>query len=362
MSPTEVELLIAAHGGVRAAARETGIPKTTLLRWRNKSVASEDAGEDLPTQSIIAGAKLLRERYGPEISMPEFPPAELPIDEIIDQKCRKFDLKDRSYRAHTWFPVTVNSEKPIGIAFVGDPHLDDDGAHWPRLRRDILALKDAPGAYAVNIGDTTNNWVGSLQQLYAKQSSTLKEARRFARWFMLESGVKWMLWLAGNHDAWNDGSDVLAEMARRYGTHQLAVHDWEARFKLVFPKANNREYKIFASHDFKGNSEWNPLHALIKASQKGVESDLYVAGHKHNWGTYCYENANRGLVQHLIRVRGYKYHDDYARRLGITEQRLGCTIFVVFNPWADDPSSRITVWPDLIAGLQYLRMLRANLL
>ncbi len=132
----------------------------------------------------------------------------------------------------------------------------------------------------------------------------------------------------------------------------IIYHDWEARFRLVFP--NGWEARIFAAHDFKGHSQWNPLHGPMKAGAMGPEADIYVCGHRHNWATFTYENASRGREQTFIRVRGYKFLDDYARRMGIIEQEGGCSLMTVF-----DPGKRsITTFSDVERGAEFLTMVR----
>ena len=194
--------------------------------------------------------------------------------------------------------------------------------------------------------------VGSSLKRWANQDTSAKTARGLAAWFMLKSGVKWLIFLLGNHDQWGDGATILAQMAKLHGTQNITVHDWEARFSLSFP--NGAEFRVWAAHDFPGSSQWNPLHGPLKASKMGAEADLYVCGHKHNWGVFTYENAERGLTQNVIRVRGYKFLDDYARRLGIAEQQGGCSVLTVFDP----ATRKVYAFEDVVMGAEFLTFLR----
>lgn len=287
------------------------------------------------------------------IELPDFPDDDIPITDIIDTMSKRFEKKKASYEAHTWFPIKVKDKKPIGILWFGDPHVDDNGCNWPALNHHIALCRDTDGLYGANIGDVSNNWAGRLVKLYANQDTSVKTARRLAQWFMLDSGVKWIIWLLGNHDTWGDGAEILAQMAKLHGTQKLVCHDWEARFRLTFP--NGWEAKVFAAHDFSGSSQWNPLHGPMKAGQMGDDADLYICGHRHNWAYFCFENAARGgRCQHFLRVRGYKFMDDYARRLGLSEQKAGCSALTIFDP----TSERVTVFPDVDAGVEYLKLLR----
>lgn len=289
-----------------------------------------------------------------ELEFPTFPSADIPVEQKIEYAAKRFATRKASFDAHTWFPVKIKGNLPIGLLMVGDPHLDDDGCAWDVLLKHVEIAKTVPGIYGVNIGDSTNNWTGRLARLYGNQETSASTAREFAEWFMLDSGIIWLLIILGNHDGWESGSAILMQMAKRFGTHKLICHDWEARFSLVFP--NGWEPKIYASHDFKGSSIWNIMHGLIREGQIGETADLYVAGHRHNAGEMGFENVGRGLYQHFVRVRGYKFFDDHARRLGFKEQSMGCSALVIFDPIKRAISRHV----DVEQGADYLTFLRGR--
>lgn len=328
------------HGkSERAAAQTLGITRATLRRSMDRLLRLTG------NESVTA------------LEFPDFPPSDLPIDSIIDSMEERSRIRRESHAAHTWFPVKVKDDKPIGIMWFGDPHVDDDGCDWGLLKRHIAICKQ-PGVYGVNIGDTTNNWAGRLVSKYASQETSAKTAGRLAEWFMLDSGIKWLVFLLGNHDQWGDGASILQQMAKRYGTQKLTLHDWEARFSLQFP--NGRQVKIWAAHDFPGDSMWNPLHGSVKAARFGPDVDLLVHGHKHNWGVSQWELADKGTTPTMIRVRGYKFNDDYARRIGKTEQDGGSAIMTIINPKATTTEGRILTFVDVDSGADYLKYLRGK--
>lgn len=290
----------------------------------------------------------------PPIEFPDFPDEDIPVERIIDLATERFQKRKASHDAHTWFPIKIRDNLPIGICWFGDPHLDDNGCNWPALRHDVEICRATPGLYGANVGDTTNNWSGRLVRLYANQDTSVKTARRLAEWFMLDSGVVWLLFILGNHDTWGDGAALLAQMAKRFGTHKLICHDWEARFTLRFP--NGWEPRIYTAHNFKGNSIWNPMHGPMREGQLGDDADLYVCGDRHTAATFSWENVSRGHFQHFMRVRGYKFMDDYARRLGFKEQQQGCAGITVF-----DPETRvISAFLDVEEGVAFLNLKRGG--
>jgi len=339
LSDEEVErryrILDANKGSIKAASEALGITRDTLRSMMKRY--PRDEGLDFP----------------------EFPPDGLPIENVIDQLKERSKIKNASYEAHTWFPVTVKDKGPIGCMWFGDPHVDDNGCDWNLLTKHIDLCKE-PGVYGANIGDTTNNWIGRLVSQYAKQETSVQTARRLATWFLLDSGIRWMVNLLGNHDQWGDGAALLHEIVKRHGTQKIVMHDWEARFSLNF--WNGTHIKIWAAHDFPGDSMWNPLHGPVKAARFGPEVDLFVCGHKHNWGISQWELAEKGNSPVMIRTRGYKFHDDYARRIGKQDQKSGASIFTVFNPMADTREGRVIPFVDVERGVDYLQWLRSKYL
>lgn len=330
-------------GSCNVAAKRMGCSQTTVLRYLRKAGINPNGAQLKPKNPSPPG-----------IILPDFPSENIPIDAILDLAEKRFSTRRASYDAHTWFPVKIKSSKAIGILWFGDPHIDDNGCNISLLRHHVRLCKETDGLYGANIGDTTNNWAGRLVRLYAKQDASVATARRLAEWFMLDSGVRWLIWLIGNHDEWGDGSEILAQMAKRHGTQKVICHDWEARFSLVFP--GGWSPKIFASHDFKGHSQWNPLHGPMKEGQMGEEADLYVCGHKHNSAEFGFENVARGLYQRFVRVRGYKFFDEYARHGGFKEQKTGCGALTIFDP----ERRSISNFFDIDEGVEFLKLKRAR--
>jgi Calcineurin-like phosphoesterase len=289
-----------------------------------------------------------------ELEFPQFPSDDVPVERIIQLQTERFKARMASHAAHTWYKVKVKSNEPIAIVWFGDPHVDDNGCDWPTLMKDIELVSSTPGVYGANLGDTTNNWFGRLAHLYSNQDTSKKTAQKLAKWFLSEAGIPWLIVLLGNHDMWADGSVLLSNLVKG-GAAKIMMHEWEARFQLEFP--NGHKVRIHAAHDFPGNSQWNPLHGPMKQAMWGEEAHLLACGDKHNWSIFRWENARRGLTQTVIRARGYKFMDDYARNLGLPEQRRGCSITTVIDP-SKPPGEGIAAFDDVATAIAFLKSLR----
>ena len=308
---------------VGEAARELGIPRTTARRKYEKM-----AGKPLSS---------------PVLSYPEFAQDDVAAEDILDHMSRRYEQRQQYENSLNWFEVKVNENKPIGINWFGDPHIGSDGCNVPLLRHHCDLLKNTDGLYGANIGDTVDNWGGRLIREYANNSVDRKTERKLARWFLEDSGINWLLWLIGNHDVMDN---AFAIFLKTIGASTVPMLDWRAKLKVTFP--NKRSLRIDAAHDFKGHSMWNEIHSLDRAAVMDEHADFFVAGHRHDWATKQKELPD-GKIATLLRVRGYKFIDDYAARLGYASKSHGASIMIFHPPYA-----------DLDRGVEFLKYLRSQ--
>lgn len=290
----------------------------------------------------------------PEIVAPFIPADDIPVEDIISSMCQRFDKRKNAHEAKKWMEFKVDTDKPIGICTFGDPHIDDDGCNWPLLKEHIEICKNTPGMYGMNIGDTHNNWVGRLTKEYANQSTTRATAFKLIEWFFKDAGIRWLIMLLGNHDAWNFGTESMGKIAE----HLCPMIDWRAQFVLKF--SNGREVRIDAAHDHAGHSQWNSLHAQQKASSMGGIADVYIAGHKHNWAIAQNECPHTHRIYHLARARGYKHIDHYGENLGFGSQKYGSSVVIVIDPRASEVN-KVRLFADPVEGAKYLTYLRSKI-
>ena len=310
----------------------------------------------------------LREYWEEEAAPPvvrdkvQFPPTvddDIPTREIIDMMKKRYNKKVAFAERKKWLPINMPDDGPCALGIVGDPHVDDDGCNWPLLDKHCDIMRETEGFYAMNIGDTTNNWTGRLMRLFADQNTSQDTARKLAKWLLTESGVSWLVWLIGNHDAWNDGAAILKLMNENLGTEAIEMHDWEAQFKMVFP--NKNEVRIDARHDFKGHSMWAGDHGMRRAAH-GMAADwahIYCAGHKHNWSIHKEESAHRDFTYWLVRARGYKFVDSHASHHGHASQKYGATVTAVIDPSKKD-STFIQCYEDVEEAADILNFKRGK--
>ena len=280
------------------------------------------------------------------------PDNDIPIEQLIEHRKRQFTHKQAHEEASKLIPIRIKLLGAIGILHFGDPHVDDDGTDLEALERHTALVNKTPGMFAVNVGDTTNNWVGRLARLYADQSTSAAQAWRLAEWFVKR--CDWLYMIGGNHDLWSGSGDPLRWIAKQQNTLYRAS---EARIALQFP--NGQSVRVNARHDHAGSSIWNPAHGPMKAAIMGTRDHIYVAGHKHESAYSVLKDPASGIAMHALKVASYKVYDRYARDRGFRDNTLSPCAVTIINPALNDNH------PDLVKvfwepeeGARYLTYLR----
>jgi hypothetical protein len=327
---SELEDAVKEYGSARKAARALGISSSTFYDRISGHTSDED-----------------------DLVYPSLPSSELDAEEIIDHACKEFTRYKTATDARRWFEIKLKTNKPVGVCFMGDPHVDNPGCNWPLLREHVAILANTPGMYAIGGNDVADNWVGRLIRLYADQKMSRKQSLKIVKWLLKDAGVTWLCHILGNHDQWGDGPYLFKATAE----HWVPVEDWQARFQIVFP--NGKRVKIHMAHNFPGHSMWNNLHGAQRMAMWGEEADIFACAHTHTWALATGENPHRGTIHHLLRARGYKFIDQYSENRGYGSQKFGASITAVIDPNADGPS-RIHCFADLTEAAELLTLKRGR--
>lgn len=332
----EIQRLLAELGNLSKVSEYLGVARSTL---QNRLDAANRRKPKKPVMPIA----------------PPLPDLDLPIESILSHRKAAFERKHAHHLAKKWRKYRVPTDGPYALMFFGDPHLDDDGCHLPLWDSHVDLAASTSNLFAINIGDTTNNWAGRLARLWANQDSSSETARKLVKHYLAERGIPWLLWLSGNHDMW-DGP-VGRAVFERHAPEYVTLEEWQAKITLVSPCGS--EIRLWAAHNFKGNSIWNNLHGLERAAQMQDWAHLYVAGHHHDTGIRQGENPHRGFVYNLMRVRGYKYMDEYADLHGFGEHQYGAAGVAIVDP-AGDKLNKVTCFLDPFEAVDYLKFKRRS--
>lgn len=275
-----------------------------------------------------------------------------PVEDLLAERKRKFEHKRRHHEAAKLTQVRVRTGGPIGILFFGDPHVDDDGTDIGLLEYHTSLVRNTPGLFAANVGDTTNNWVGRLARLYGEQSTSAAEAWKLCEWFV--GSCDWLFMIGGNHDLWSGAGDPLKWIAAQHGA---IYRPSEVRIELNFP-GSKRTAVVNARHDFPGHSMWNPAHGVGRAAQMGCRDDILVCGHRHVSGYMPIKDPTSYRISHCLQVASYKVYDRYAMEKGFRDQNISPAVLAVIDPSATRETGFIQPFFDIDNGVDFLNFLR----
>ena len=275
-----------------------------------------------------------------------------PVEDLLDERRRKFEVKKKAKEARRLVPIRVALDGPIGIAHMGDPHVDDDGTDIAELQRHVELINETEGLFGANVGDLQNNWVGRLARLYGQQGTSQAEAWALTEW--LVNSVPWLYLIGGNHDAWSGAGDPLRWLMR--GSVGVTEY-FGARIDLRFP--NGKRVRVNARHDFSGHSQWNAAHGVGKAVQMGWRDHILTCGHRHVSGLMHLKCPATGLLSWAIRTGSYKIYDRYAEEKGLPDQSaFRCPVTIIQPQYEDHDPRLVSVFLDPEQAASYLRFLR----
>jgi len=333
--------------GIRAIVAAKFKMNERTLQMRLKKM--KDKGYIIPDSTYQPGRQVVDKG---DYEFTALPDDDVPIEELIAQRKRKFQHKREHEEASKLIPIKVKMDGAIGILHFGDPHVDDDGCDIEAIERHTDLVNRTEGLFAANVGDTTNNWCGRLARLYADQTTSAAQAWKIAEWFI--NRCNWLYMIGGNHDLWSGSGDPLRWIAKQ---QDALYKSSEARLALRFP--NGLEVRVNARHDHSGSSIWNPAHGPMKAALMGTRDHLYVAGHKHESAYSVLKDAISGITMHACKVASYKIYDRYAKERGFRDNCLSPCALTTINPAlpADHPDLIKAFW-DPEEGADYLTYLR----
>ena len=334
VTPEERKRYVAAiqakHMRVCDVMLEAGVTRNTVAAWIDRY------GEDLR-----------RHGFARDFSAPAIPSSDRTAEEILAAKKVKLERVRSHYEAKRLLNVNIHLDGPVAFAFLGDPHLDDDGCDIVAFERDVDLIDQTEGMFAFVVGDWCNTWIGRFMAFYANQITTRSEGWVLAEWAFTKLQRKMIGNIAGNHDAWAGSEDPLAWLSHLKG---LSYIHHGARMKLNLPDGSHIMLNL--AHDFPGHSQWNPVHGHAKKQWKW-DDDLLVCGHKHNTAIGMVPSVRDSRPCWMIRCDSYKVFDDYPGKLGIDETQVAPCVVAVIDPEATT-AGRITIFLDPAEAANYL--------
>jgi predicted phosphodiesterase len=289
---------------------------------------------------------------------PPFDPEE-PVEKTVERMLENYKNNKRAKDERDLMPIKVNHDKPICIVFMGDPHIGNPGMNIESFMDDVQIIRNTDGMKVINLGDTTDAWIGYLCKLYANSPVTVNQTWRLVEYFLgKENGLgdQFLVAIAGNHDLFHESYGDILEWMKEPKT---IYEEWAASLDIQF--TNNVSCKIHAAHDHPGRSQYAANFGQTKAAMFMSKYDIIAGGHTHTWMTSTFEQPGHDRVCHTIRARGYKHFDHYGKKLGYEEMQYGQSICCVIDPRAESRIDFITTFPSVKTAADFLNYKRSKL-
>ena len=199
------------------------------------------------------------------------------------------------------------------VLFSADWHLGSISVDYKSFQESIELILNTPHVYMITVGDLTDNFrrFSSLQPVLSQLASP-KDQNRMLRSLLNEfwKKKKWIAACWGNHDVQRDEVVYGESTVKDELSKNLVYFNGKGTLKLL---VGDQEYIIRMSHDFKGNSIYNQLHAAMREMHFYYpNADIFVCAHKHTPAiTNTYEYGQRKC---FIRTGAFEIDSGYSKR------------------------------------------------
>jgi hypothetical protein len=247
--------------------------------------------------------------------------------------------------------ITLEDDKPVGVAFWADWHIGAVGVDYHAFKRDTETILATDGLYTVGLGDYRDNFIQGAPSGGMFEAITQPGMQdEVVRWHMRKTAGKWLALVDGCHDHWTverTGKDFLATLAE----DAQALNLWHGGTLTL--NLGDQSYRGHVRHKYPGESKYNPLNPARNMMEEYGQVDFAALAHRHKPALARYYKAGKRML--LIRPGGYKVGDDFGQRAG---GYAGIPTVAVIILWPNE--HRVEGYMDLRAGVEALNYARAN--
>jgi hypothetical protein len=339
-----------------------------MSSWQETAVQLRDEGKQYPQI-----AQFLKETYG-EILLPEAIRAvyrrtkaqqriqkeritfenmkqttDDDVEAFIDAMVNLQDVQDSMDTKQVEGTITLDDDKPVGIAFWGDWHDGGKGVNYRLLESDRQTILATEGLYVAGTGDYKDNYISGVHPGAAfGQIIQPGDQDRIVLYYWESMKQKALLVTRGCHDDWDQRMadiDFVGACAAKAG----ALNFWHGGTLTL--KLGSQTYTGHIRHKFKYESSLNTTNAQRRMMEIYGPADFAVLAHLHN--PEINERHFMGAYRWFVRSGSYKVWDEFGQKVGGFKGKPGVPV-LIFYP----NERRIDGYKDLRAGVEALRHAR----
>lgn len=222
--------------------------------------------------------------------------------------------------------ISLDEDKPVGIAFWGDWHMGCRGVDYDKLDEDTEIIRNTDGLYVIGMGDYKDNASGLVHQdgTHDSIATTDLQDKLVMRRFE-QTADKHIVTIRGCHDDWdkrNSNKDFIQALCGITG----AVNLWHGG--IINLTVGDIEYRIGARHKYKFESSLNTTNTQRNFMNEFGPCDIIALAHKH----FCeLEHTERmGTEVIYLRSGSYKRYDEFGQKLAGYEGIHGVPLCILF--------------------------------
>jgi len=251
-------------------------------------------------------------------------------DDDLDRFISTMKQLQKDYQAvntkQTKATVTIDDDKPVGIALWGDWHEGGIGVDYDRLDADTEKIINTDGMYWIGLGDYKDNFItgthpgAQFEQIIQPGMQDLLVKRRMER---CAEGC--LALVRGCHDDWDKKSgdkDFIQSMCEVTN----AVNLWHGGDLYI--KFGASEYHFKCRHKYKFESSINPENAMRRIMEMQGPCDVAASAHLHN--PYYMDRHLMGEYRVLCRTGSYKTWDEFSQKIGGYKGKANIPVIILF--------------------------------
>lgn len=354
---------IETYPTVTDVAREMGVTEKRITNRAAEvrhSIREGDLDVQIISRSGTQSATIVES--SPVKVMTEPPSKGEDFNDLISRICDENDRYIEFDRATRIIDLEIDHEGPILVQGLPDPHLNNKGTDLRTALKDAIRIKNTDGAFAVGVGDWLDNFIiGRLERERRHDNMSHSNANRIQDFYIELLMDKFIAACGGNHNDWVEnlgGIDMLGHMFEDAGK-QLIYHPDQVRVRLNLPSGHS--FIHLCRHIFPGQSQWNPLHGIMKwVYMQWQGEDVLWGGHIHQAMKTTMMKELLGEEKKVLAVQlpAYKIVDGYALKRGFTPNRPFTSIAVIHDP--RDGST--TEFEDIDKAFQIFELMKQGVL
>ncbi len=256
-------------------------------------------------------------------------PTTMSFDDFHEEALRRAEFREKVEGEKRHVEISIETDKPVAIAFLSDLHLGNGGVDYELLRQTGEIIREHPLAYCITAGDITDSLFFDYGEEVLNMQEQYVYMNKFLSWIGSENILAGIM---GNHEAW----------ARKNGvTNYIEFSEHTKRpllrgVSFVDLRIGQVPYRLLMAHRFRGESMYNPTHQQSRANRELQGADIIMAAHTHKPGeSVIYQPEYGGGARKVTLVNGktFKRLEAYGKDQGyipIAGEQIGCN-WIILN-------------------------------